>query len=249
MSNLTGKVVIVTGASKGIGAGIARAFSAVGATVVVNYATSKEGADKIVGEIVSKGGRAISVQADLSKAADISHLFAETKKAYGKLDVLVNNAAYYDFGPYDSITEEGFHRHFDTNVLGPILAIQEAVKLFGADGGAIINLSSIVAIEPTPYALVYSATKAAIDNITSTLSKELGPKKIRVNAILPGMTLTEGLARIGAAESEMGAAMLARTPLGRYGQPADVAAVAVFLGSPESNWITGETIRVSGGLH
>jgi 3-oxoacyl-[acyl-carrier protein] reductase len=163
--------------------------------------------------------------------------------------VLVNNAAYYDFGSYDSITEEGFHRHFDTNVLGPILATQEAVKLFGADGGAIINLSSIVAIEPTPYALVYSATKAAIDNITSTLSKELGPKKIRVNAILPGMTLTEGLARIGAAESEMGAAMLARTPLGRHGQPADIAGVAVFLGSPESNWITGETIRVSGGLH
>lgn len=249
MSKLTGKVVIVTGASKGIGAGIARAYGQAGATVVVNYATSKEGADKIVAEIVSKGGKAISVQADLSKAADISRLFAETKKAYGKLDVLVNNAGYYDFGPFDSVTAEGFHRHFDTNVLGPILATQEAVKLFGEEGGSIVNISSIVAIEPPPYTLVYSATKAAVDNITSTLSKELGPKKIRVNAILPGMTLTEGAARIGVAESEMGASMLARTPLGRHGQPEDIASVALFLGSPESNWITGETIRVSGGLH
>ena len=248
MSKLTGKVVIVTGASKGIGAGIARAYGEAGATVVVNYATSKEGADKIVAEIVSKGGKAISVQADLSKAADISRLFAETKKAYGKLDVLVNNAGYYDFGPFDSVTAEGFHRHFDTNVLGPILATQEAVKLFGEEGGSIVNISSIVAIEPPPYTLVYSATKAAVDNITSTLSKELGPKKIRVNAILPGMTLTEGAARIGVAESEMGASMLARTPLGRHGQPEDIASVALFLGSPESNWITGETIRVSGGL-
>ena len=186
MSRLTGKVVVVTGASKGIGAAIALAFGEQGASVVATYSSSQEGANKVVSEITAKGGKAIAVRADMSKQDDIKQLFAETKKAYGRLDVLVNNAGIYEFGPLESVTAEIFHRHYDTNVLGPIFAIQEAVLLFGEEGGSIINLSSVVASNPSPMTLVYASTKAAIDNITSLLANELGPRKIRVNAILAG---------------------------------------------------------------
>src|SRR5256885_1166932 len=197
MSVLTGKVAIVTGASKGIGAGIAKALSAAGASVVVNYSSSKEGADKVVAAITGKGGKAVAVQGDMSKAADVQRLFAETKKAFGSLDVLVSNAGIYKFNPIEAIQEEEFHSQFNTNVLGPILATQQAVKYFGPDGGSVINISSVASYNPFPTATVYAGTKGALDQITRVLSIELGPKKIRVNSINPGYTKTEGVDTMG----------------------------------------------------
>ena len=245
---LAGKVAIVTGASKGIGADIARHLAREGANVVVNYASSKEGADKVVDEITKHGGQAVAVQADVAKKADIEHLFAATKKAFGKLDILVNNAGVYEWAPLEAVTEDSFHRQFNTNVLGLILATQEAVKHFGANGGSVINISSTVTSLTPPNASVYTATKGAVDAITRTLAKELGPRKIRVNAINPGMVETEGVIAAGFNEGEFREGVEKQTPLGRIGQPADIAPVSVFLASAESNWITGETVRVAGGL-
>ena len=248
MSVLKNKVAVVTGASKGIGAGIAKELAAAGAAVVVNYASSKEGADRTVAEITEKGGKAIAVQGDVAKAADVKKLFAETKKAFGKLDVLVNNAGVYQFDPIENVSEATFHRQFNTNVLGPILAVQEALKLFNGDGGSIINVSSIVSSNPIPASTVYSATKSAVDSVTQALAVELGPRKIRVNAINPGLTETEGLHSVpGFIGSDFEKQAVAGTPLGRIGQPDDIASAAVFLASDQSRWITGETIRVSGG--
>jgi 3-oxoacyl-[acyl-carrier protein] reductase len=247
MSGLSGKVAVVTGASKGIGAGIAQALGAAGASVVVNYANSKEAADRVVSEVKAKGGKAIAVKGDMAKAADVQHLFAETKKAFGKLDVLVNNAGVYAFAPIEEVTETDFHHHFDLNVLGPILAIKEAVKLFGPQGGSVINISSIASESGTPTAVVYSATKGALDSVTRVLAQELGPKNIRVNTIAPGGVETEGVRSAGLVGSDREKQMIARTPFGRLGQPADIAGVAVFLASPESAWVTGQRIEASGG--
>jgi 3-oxoacyl-[acyl-carrier protein] reductase len=247
MARLAGKVAIVTGASKGIGAGIAKSLAAEGASVVVNYSSSKEGAEKVVKEITGKGGKAVAVQGDMSKATDVERLFSETKKTFGALDVLVNNAGVYQFNPIEEIKEEEFHRQFNTNVLGPILATQQAVKHFGPNGGSVINISSVASYNPVPTASVYSGTKSALDQITRVLSAELGPKKIRVNAINPGYTKTEGVATAGIAGSEFEKQMIGRTALGRAGEPEDIANVAVFLASPDSQWVTGEIISASGG--
>jgi len=248
MSKLTGKVAVVTGASKGIGAGIAKALAAAGAAVVVNYASSKEGADRVVAEITGKGGKAIAVQGDVAKAADVKRLFAETKKAFGSLDVLVNNAGVFQFGPIESVTETEFHRQFNINVLGLILATQEAVKHFGPKGGSVINVGSAITLNPPATSVVYAATKGAVDKITLVLAKELGPKKIRVNSLNPGGTETEGFVGMGEAGAEMAKQLVAATPLGRFGKPEDIAPIAVFLASEESGWLTGATLLASGGL-
>ncbi len=245
---LENKVAVVTGASKGIGASIAKHLAAEGAAVVVNYASSKAGADKVVDEITLKGGRAIAVQGDVSKKADIDQLFAETKKAYGKVDILVNNAGVYEFSPLEAINEEHFHKQYNLNVLGLLLTTQEAVKLIGPEGGSIINISSVVSSYTPPGSAVYSGTKAAVDALTKVLSKELGAKKIRVNAINPGMVETEGVHTAGFAEGEFRQQVESQTPLGRIGQPQDIATAAVFLASNDSSWMTGETLVVSGGL-
>jgi 3-oxoacyl-[acyl-carrier protein] reductase len=247
MSKLNGKIAVVTGASKGIGASIAEHLAAEGASVVVNYSSSKSGADAVVARIASKGGKAIAVQGDVSKEADITKLFAETKKAYGKVDILVNNAGIYDFQPLANITSEHFHKQFDLNVLGLLLTTQEAVKLIGPEGGSIINISSLVGPMPAPTASVYSATKAAVDAITVALAGELGPKKIRVNSLNPGMIETEGLHTVGFAESDYRKHVEATTPLGRIGQPEDIATAAVFLASGDAGWITGQTLIAAGG--
>jgi 3-oxoacyl-[acyl-carrier protein] reductase len=248
MSKLKGKVAVVTGASKGIGAGIAKALAAEGAKVVVNYATSKEGADSVVAEIKSKGGTAIAVQGSVSKAEDVKRLFAETKKEFGKLDVLVNNAGIYKFAPLEEITEEQFHSQFNTNVLGLLLATQEAAKHFGSDGGSVINVGSAATQLTPPTAAVYTGTKGAVDAITHVLAKELGPKKIRVNSINPGMIETEGTHAMGIIGSDFQRTFEAQTPLGRIGQPDDIGPVAVFLASSDSGWLTGELLVASGGL-
>ncbi|HWC91214.1 MAG TPA: glucose 1-dehydrogenase [Pirellulales bacterium] len=248
MNGLTGKVAVVTGASKGIGAAIAKGLAAAGAKVAVNYASSREGADRVVAEITGAGGKAIAVQGDVAKSADVRRLFAETKQAFGSLDVLVNNAGIYQFAPLAEVTEEQFHRQFNINVLGLILATQEAVKLFGPQGGSVINISSVVSTNQEPNTAVYSATKAAVDSITRVLARELGPKKIRVNSINPGATETEGLHQTGIVGSDYEKQFIANTPLGRLGQPGEIASAAVFLASPDAAWITGESIRVSGGL-
>jgi len=245
---LSGKVAVVTGASKGIGAAIAKQLAAAGAGVVVNYSSSKTDADKVVGEITAQGGKAIAVQANLSKPADIERLFAATKKAFGRLDILVNNAGVYEFVPLENVTGEHFHKQFNLNVLGLILATQAATKLFDSAGGSIINISSLASIKGFPDAAVYSGTKGAVDAITRSLAKELGPRGIRVNAINPGMVETEGTHSAGIAESDMRKQVEAQTPLGRIGQPQDIAGAAVFLASPDSSWITGETLVISGGL-
>jgi 3-oxoacyl-[acyl-carrier protein] reductase len=244
---LTGKVAVVTGASKGIGAAIAKHLAGEGAAVVVNYASSKAGADRVVAEITGNGGKAIALQADVSKQEDIRRLFAETKKAFGRLDVLVNNAGVYEFAPLEEVTAEHFHRLFDINVLGLILASQEAVRHFGPEGGGIINISSVAATSAPPTTSVYSATKAAVDAVTRSLAKELGPRKIRVNSINPGMVETEGVHTAGLADSDFRRQIEAQTPLGRIGQPRDVAPAAVFLASGDSGWITGETLYIAGG--
>lgn len=245
---LSGKVAVVTGASKGIGAGIAKQLASDGAAVVVNYASSKDGADRVVNEITKNGGKAIAVQADVAKKKDIEHLFAETKKAFGRLDILINNAGVYRFEPLEEVKEDEFHRQFNTNVLGLILAAQEAVKHFGAEGGSIINIGSSVTSLAPPTSVVYAATKAAVDVITRVLAKELGPKKIRVNSINPGGVETEGFHSLGFSGSDFEKQMIALTPLGRLGRPDDIAPAAAFLASPEGGWITGEILQVAGGL-
>jgi 3-oxoacyl-[acyl-carrier protein] reductase len=245
---LSGKVAIVTGASKGIGASIAKHLAAEGAAVVVNYASSKEGADRVVGEIVGAGGKAVAVQANMARKAEIERLFAETQKAFGRLDILVNNAGIYEFAPLEEVTEEHFHKHFDINVLGLILASREAARQFGPAGGSIINISSGVSTITPPNTVVYTATKAAVDAVTRVLAKELGPRKIRVNAINPGMVETEGVHAAGFAESDFRKQLESQTPLGRIGQTQDIAPTAVFFASDDSAWITGETLLIAGGL-
>jgi len=245
---LAGKVAVVTGASKGIGADIARQLGSEGAAVVVNYASSKEGADRVVDEITKRGGRAIAVKADVAKQKDVEGLFSAANKAFGRLDILVNNAGVYQFAPLDQVTEAEFHREFNTNVLGLILATQEAVKRFGPEGGSVINVSSTVTSLTPPASVVYTGTKGAVDAVTRVLAKELGPKNIRVNAINPGMIETEGYHDLGMAGSDFEKQGVQQTPLGRVGQGDDIAPVAAFLASADSKWITGETIRVAGGL-
>ncbi len=248
MSKLKNKVAVVTGASKGIGAEIAKSLAAEGAAVVVNYASSKEGADRVVEEIKVAGGKAIAVQADVAKAADVQRLFAETKKAFGKVDVLVNNAGVYRFGPIEDITEEQFHEMFNTNVLGLLMATKEAAKNFNGGGGSIINIGSAVTEIFPPSTSVYTATKGAVDAVTQVLANELGPKKIRVNSINPGVVNTEGAVTQGVIGSDFEAGALSKTPLGRTGLPTDIAPIAVFLASDDSGWLTGETIVASGGM-
>jgi 3-oxoacyl-[acyl-carrier protein] reductase len=248
MNRLKGKVDVVTGASKGIGAAIGEHLAAEGASVVVNYASSKSGADAVVKRITQQDGKAVAVQADVSKAEDILRLFAETKKAFGKLDILVNNAGIYEFAPLEAITAEHFHKQYNLNVLGLLLTTQEAVKHFGAAGGSVVNISSVAADQPPATASVYSGTKAAVNAITKSLAKELGPRKIRVNAINPGMVESEGTHAMGILASDFRKNMEAQTPLGRIGQPDDIAPAVVFFASPESAWITGETLYISGGL-
>lgn len=248
MAKLTNQVAVVTGASKGIGAGIAIALAAEGASVVVNYSSSKAGADKVVQEITAKGGKAIAVQADVSKQEDIVRLFAETKKAYGKLNILVNNAGVYQFAPLEATTEELFRNMFDLNVLGLLLVTKEAVKLIGPEGGSIINIGSGASTILAPNTAVYTATKAAVDSITGVLAKELGPRKIRVNSINPGMIETEGVHTGGFIEGDFRKWIETQSSLGRIGQTDDITPTAVYLASSDSKYLTGETIRVTGGI-
>ena len=248
MGKLTDQVAVVTGASKGIGAAIAEALAAEGASVVVNYASSKEGADRVVKKITAKGGNAIAVQGDVSKQADITKLFAETKKAYGKVNILVNNAGVYEFAPLEAITEELFHKQFNLNVLGLLLTTKEAVKLIGTEGGSVINVGSGVSTIYPPNSATYTATKAAVDAITVVLSKELGPRKIRVNSINPGMIETEGVHTAGFAKATSASGSRSTASLGRIGQPDDIAPTAVYLASSDSKYLTGETVRVTGGI-
>ena len=245
---LAGKVALVTGASKGIGAAIAKHLADEGAAVVVNYSSSREGADRVVAEITKNGGKALAVQANVAKEADIRRLFAEAREAFGPLDILVNNAGIYEFSPLENVTAEHFHKQFDLNVLGLIFASQEAVKHFGPGGGNIINISSMVSTTAVPNAAVYSATKGAVDAVTRSLAAELGPRHIRVNAINPGMVETEGVHAAGIAESDLRKQVESQTPLGRIGQPQDIATAAVFLASNDSGWMTGETLRIAGGF-
>ncbi len=249
MSKLENKVAVVTGASKGIGASIAKYFAAEGAKVVVNYASGKEDADRVVGVILDNGGTAISVQADVSKEADIFRLFEETKNAFGTLDILVNNAGIYQYEAIELVSPESIQQQFNINVLGSILAIREAVKLFGDQGGNIINISSGASNTPLPTGSVYSATKAALDAVTVALSKEFSGRNIRINSLLPGVVETEGSRSAGFVGSDAEINLVAHTPLGRTGQPEDIAKVAVFLASDDSAWITGEKIAVSGGIY
>ena len=250
MSRLKNKVAVVTGASKGIGASIAKHFAAEGAKVVVNYASSKEGADKVVKAITDNGGIAISVQADVSNEADVTRLFDETRKAFGKLDILVNNAVAQGYSAIEQISAAAFQQSFNVNVLGPVLTIQAALKLFGDNGGNIINISSGASKYPLPNASLYSATKAALDAVTVALSKELGAKNVRINSILPGATETEGATRAGVTKgSEYEKMFVSKTPLGRRGQPEDIAKAVVFLASDDAAWITGEQLSVSGGMY
>jgi 3-oxoacyl-[acyl-carrier protein] reductase len=244
---LEGKVALVTGASKGIGAAIAKQLAAEGASVVVNYASSKEGADRVVSEIKKNGGQAVALHADVSNPAEIERLFADTQKAFGRLDVLVNNAGIYEFAALPDISPEHFKKQFDLNVLGLILASKEAARYFGVDGGSIIIISSIAGVKGTPNASVYAATKGAVDVVTKSLAKELGPRKIRVNSINPGMVETEGFATAGIGESDFRRQVEAETPLGRIGKPEDIAPAAVFFASSDSSWISGEILVVAGG--
>ena len=245
---LNGKVAVVTGASKGIGAGIAKAFAAQGASVVVNYASAKQDADRVVDEISKRGGKAIAIQGSVAKKAEVERLFAESEKAFGKIDTLVNNAGVYEFTPLEEATEKQFHRMFDTNVLGILLATQEALKHFNADGGSIINVGSLASSLTPPTGVIYNATKGAVDAITRTLAKELGPRKIRVNSINPGMVVTEGTVAGGYTEGDMRKTFESLTPLGRIGETDDIAPAAVFFAADDSKWITGETLLIAGGL-
>src|SRR5438874_7009941 len=245
---LNGKIAVVTGASKGIGAGIAKQFAAEGAAVVVNYASDKQGADRLVDQVSKGGGKAVAIQGNVAKKADVERLFAEAEKAFGKIDIVVNNAGVYEFMPLEEVTEQQFHRMFDTNVLGMLLATQEALKHLNPDGGSIINIGSLASVLTPPTAVVYNATKGAVDAITRTLAKELSPRKIRVNAIRPGMVITEGVVTGGFHESECRTMLESQTPLGRVGQTDDIAPAAVFFASDDSKWITGETLVIAGGL-
>jgi 3-oxoacyl-[acyl-carrier protein] reductase len=247
MSKLSNKVAVVTGASKGIGAAIAKHLAAEGAAVVVNYSASKDGADKVVADIKAEGGKAMAVRANVAKKADVEKLVVETQKAFGPIDILVNNAGIYEFAPLEQITEEHFRKQFDLNVLGLLLTTQEALKHFNPAGGSIVNLSSVASTAGFPGAAVYGGTKAAVDAATRSLAKELGPRGIRVNAISPGMVETEGVHAAGIAGSDMEKQAKAQTPLGRIGQPQDIARVAVFLASPDAGWVTGEIQTVAGG--
>jgi len=246
VGKLAGKTAVVTGASKGIGAGIAKAFAKEGASVVVNYARGKEDAEKVSAEIQRSGGKSITVQADVSKQADVDRLFAETKKAFGKVDILVNNSGVYEFAPIEQITEESYRRMFDLNVLGTVLSTQAALKSMNGSG-SIINLSSVVSLTPVAAGSLYSATKGAVDVITRSLALELGPRNIRVNSLAPGLVETEGTRAAGTSEGEFKSIAVSRTPLGRVGAPEDIAKVAVFLASDDSAWITGEVLPVGGG--
>jgi 3-oxoacyl-[acyl-carrier protein] reductase len=248
MKKLENKVAVVTGASKGIGAGIAKAFANAGAKVVVNYATDKVGAEKVVSEIIKNGGSAITVRCDVKNSDDVKQLFEATKNAYGKLDILVNNAGVFSFELLEAISEESFHRQYNTHVLGNLLCSQQAVEMFGINGGSIINISSTVSTNPMPTLLVYCSAKAAIDTFTKVLAKELGSKNIRVNTIAPGVTDTEGNHTAGIIGGDLEKQMVAMTPLGRTGQPEDIAKVAVFLASNDAAWVTGERITAAGGL-
>jgi 3-oxoacyl-[acyl-carrier protein] reductase len=250
MSKLKGRVALVTGASKGIGAGIAKELAAAGAAVVVNYATDQSGAEAVVNEITKTGGQAIAVAGDVSKSTDVTRLFVEINTAYGALDIVVNNAGVYNFGPVDSITEEEFHRQFNTNVLGPLLVIRESLKYFGPTGGSVINIGSGSSRRCPPNQSIYAPSKAALDAITGVVSKDLATRKIRVNSINPGATLSEGARAAGMLGngSEIERQLIAMTPLGRIGMPSDIAKVVVFLASVDSGWLTGEIIHASGGL-
>ena len=245
---LNGKVAVVTGASKGIGAGIAKEFAAEGAAVVVNYASAKSDADKIVDEISKAGGKALALQANVAKKSEVQRLFADAEKAFGKIDILVNSAGVYEFVPLEDVTEQQFHRMFDTNVLGLLLATQAALKHFKSDGGSIINIGSLASSLTPPTAVIYNGTKAAVDAVTRTLAKELGPRKIRVNSINPGMVITEGSVAGGYTEGDMRKMFESQTPLGRVGEPRDIAPAAVFFASDDSSWVTGETLLIAGGL-
>ena len=245
---LNGKVAVVTGGSKGIGAGIAKEFAEAGASVVVNYASAKQDGDRVVDEVSKRGGKAVAIQGNIAKKAEVERLFAEAEKAFGKIDIVVNNAGVYEFVPLEEVTEQQFRRMFDTNVLGMLLATQEALKHFNPEGGSIINIGSLASVLTPPTGVVYNATKAAVDAITRTLAKELGPRKIRVNAIRPGMVITEGVITGGFHESDFRTMMESQTPLGRVGQADDIAPAAVFFASDDSKWITGETLLIAGGL-
>jgi 3-oxoacyl-[acyl-carrier protein] reductase len=247
VGKLTNKVALVTGASKGIGAAIAKSLAAEGASVVVNYASSKQAAENVVFQITAAGGNAIAVQGDVSNEADVDRIFAETQKTFGRLDVLVNNAGVCEFAPIEEVSTELFRRLFDTNVLGLLLTTREATKLFGDDGGSIINIGSAFTEFNIPGSSVYTGAKGAVDSITAVLSKELGAKKIRVNSINPGMVETEGAVSAGVIGSEFQTSFERQTPLGRIGQVADIAPLAVFLASADSGWLTGETLVASGG--
>ena len=247
MNKLDGKVALVTGASKGIGASIAEHLAAEGAAVVVNYANSKAGAEAVVARINQKGGKAVAIQGDVSQPQDIERLFSETKKIYKKLDVLVNNAGIYEFAPLEAITPEHIQKHFNVNVAGLLLTTKEAVKLMGPQGGSIVNIGSIVGPMPAPQASTYSASKAAVDAITVSLSQELSPRKIRVNSLDPGTVETEGLRAAGLHEGEFREQMEKTTPLGRIAQPDDIALAATFLASDDARWITGQVIVAAGG--
>jgi len=244
---LAGKVAVVTGASKGIGAAIAKHLAAEGAAVVVNYASSRAGADAVVSDITGAGGKAVAVQADVAKKADIDRLFAETRKAFGRVDILVNNAGVYEFAPLEQITEQHFRKQFDLNVLGLLLTTQEAVKHFPPTGGSVVNISSLVSTLAPPNAAVYSATKGAVDTITASLSKELGARKIRVNAVRPGLVETEGTVASGFTQGDFHDQYVKGAPLGRIGRPGDIAAAVGYLASDDASWVTGETLLVSGG--
>jgi 3-oxoacyl-[acyl-carrier protein] reductase len=245
---LNKKIAVVTGASKGIGAGIAKELAAEGASVVVNYMSAKQDADRVVEEITKRGGKAVAIQGNVAKKTEVDRLFAEAEKAFGKIDILVNNAGVYEWVPLEEVTEQQFHRMFDTNVLGMLLVTQESLKHFNTDGGSIINISSLASTLTPPTAVVYNATKGAVDAITRTLARELGPRKIRVNSINPGMVETEGFIAGGFSESDFRKMVESRTPLGRIGQPDDIGPAAVFFASDDSKWITGETLLVAGGL-
>ena len=247
MGKLSGKVAIVTGASKGIGAGIAKGLAAAGAAVAVNYASSREGADRVVAEIEQAGGRAVAIQGDVSRAEDVQRLFEEAERRLGTPDVLVNNAGIFRFHPLDAVTEEEFHRQFNINVLGLILATREAARHFGPEGGSVINIGSVASESGPAGSVVYSATKGAVDSVTRVLAKELGPRRIRVNSINPGGVETEGTREAGIVGSDFERDAVARTPLGRFGLPDDIAPIAVFLASPESGWLTGEVVTAAGG--
>jgi 3-oxoacyl-[acyl-carrier protein] reductase len=245
---LNGKVAVVTGASKGIGAGIAKQFAAEGASVIVNYASSEQDADRVVDEISKRGGKAVAIQGNVAKKVDVERLFAEAEKAFGKIDIVVNNAGVYEFVPLEEVTEQQFHRMFDTNVLGMLLSTQVALKHLNPGGGSIINIGSLASSLTPPTAVVYNATKGAVDAITRTLAKEFGPRKIRVNAIKPGMVITEGVVTGGFHESDMRNMFESMTPLGRVGETNDIAPAAVFFASDDSKWVTGETLLIAGGL-